>query len=117
MILDSGICTIYRKVDISQPGCMPVTGYQLIARGWYKEMSFATSPTWRTEGREEQRADGKIRIWQNRNVNQYDLCVLRDVTDGPTEDDQLYRITRAYHGTDEDGVDLISDLTLEVVHP
>ena len=117
MILDSGICSIYRKQNISQPGAMPVVGYVLISRGWYKELDFATAPTWRTEGREEQRADGRIRIWQNRSVNQYDLVILRDTTEGPEEGDTLYKITRAWHGTDEEGADLISDLTLEVVRP
>ena len=119
MILDTGICTIYREADTSAPGDMPVKGYVIITSGWFGELSFETSPVWQTEGRKEQRADRKIRILQCRAIAQDDVVIVDH--EGAYNDRPLgsvvYKIIRAYHGKDDDGPTLITDLTLEVISP
>ena len=119
MILDKGICTVFRKGDISNPGEMPTVGYTKICSSWYGELSFETSPAWPTEGRSEQRADERIRIIQNRNIKQHDVVVLENLSkfSDKSSGADVYRITRAYHGHDDDGPTPISDLTLEVMKP
>lgn len=119
MILDTGICTVFRKTDSAAAGGMPTATYAPIWCSWYRELSFETSPEWQTEGRKEQKADGRIRILQNRSIAQNDIVILeqlaayRDRSAGAAE----YRVTRAYHGLDDDGPTQISDLTLEVIRP
>jgi len=119
MILDSGICTVFRKTDTSEPGSMPVTNYIPIWASWYGELSYETAPVWEGEGRKEQKVDSRIRILQNRAISQDDVVVLehlenfKDRTPGIV----TYKIIRAYHGQDDDGPTQISDLTLEVVTP
>lgn len=119
MILDTGICTVFRRYDTAEAGCKPVYGYRLLGKSWFKELNFETAPAWETEGRKSLRADARIRILQDRGIRQHDTVVLRDVDtvrDLPAGT-PVYRILRAYHGQDDDGPTLISDLTLEVVTP
>ena len=119
MILDAGICSIFRKYDMALSGEMPRPAYALFWKSWYGELSFETSPQWHTEGREELRTDARIRIQQNRDLKQHDIVVLRNIDrfDDRTAEDSVYRITRAYHGKDDDGPTLITDLSLEVYEP
>lgn len=119
MILDKGICTIFRKTDSSEPGGMPVWTYVPIWASWYAELSFETTPRWQTEGRKEVRADAKIRVMQCRQIRQNDVVVLEHLEsfDDRSPDAETFQIIRAYHGTDDDGPTPISDLTLEVIHP
>ena len=119
MILDSGICTVFRKTDISEAGAMPAVSYVPIWASWYGELSYETSPAWPTEGRKEQKADGRIRILQNRQIAQNDVVVLEHLerfAERP-QDRPVYRVVRAFHGLDDDGPTQISDLTLEVTEP
>ena len=44
MILDSGICTVYQKVNIAPAGAMPVFADQQIHCSSYGELSFETTP-------------------------------------------------------------------------
>lgn len=119
MILDSGICTIFRRTDAAQPGAMPVPVHTPIFRSWYGELDFETSPVWQTDGRKSLQADARIRVLQNREIRQHDVVILRELEDwpDPAGADTVYQITRAYHGTDDDGPTPITDLTLEVVQP
>ncbi len=118
MILDSGICSIFRKKDVALSGEMPRPFYNLIGQGWFGELSFETSPARPTEGRQELKTDTRIRILQNRAIRQHDIVVLAEVQDiKDAETAPVYRITRAYHGADESGATLISDLSLEVYEP
>lgn len=119
MILDTGICTIFRKTDTADPGAMPKWSYTPIYSSWYKELSYETSPSWRTEGRKELKADGRIRVHQNRGIRQNDIVVLEQLANFAERSNgaAVYQIVRAFHGTDDDGPTLISDLTLEVVRP
>ena len=119
MILDTGICTVFRKTDSASAGSMPTATYAPIGCSWYRELSYETSPEWQTEGRKEQKADGRIRILQNRGVAQNDVVVLEQLAafKDKSANAPVYRVTRAYHGIDDDGPTPISDLTLEVVKP
>lgn len=119
MILDSGIVSVFRRSDTAAAGEMPKASYTLLFRGWYGELNFETSPQRPTEGRTELRCDARIRVIQNRNIRQDDVAVLRDIGAWTerTAADPAYKITRAYHGEDEDGAGLISDLSLEVYKP
>ena len=119
MILDSGICSVFRRNDTAQPGEMPRPSFKLLAQGWYGELSFETSPARPTAGRQELKTDARIRILQCRAIRQNDVVILRELADyvERQEGETVYRITRAYHGEDEKSGDLISDLALEVVAP
>ena len=113
MILDKGICTIYRRGNVAGPGEMPVYSNTELTQGWYGELNFETSPTYQTDAHEETRCDARIRILQDRRIRNHDRAQIRTVG-GETA---LYEVTRAYHGTDDDSGELITDLTLEVVQP
>ena len=119
MILDSGICTVFRKTDTSDPGDMPTVDHFPIWASWYAELSYETTPTWQTEGRKEQRADGRIRVLQCRSIRQDDVVVLEHLAsfNERSEGAVVYRITRAFHGVDDEGPTMIYDLTLEVIDP
>lgn len=114
MILDKGICSVFRKTDTAAAGDMPCPAYTLIYQSWYGELSFETSPSYPTEGRREHTTDARIRVLQCRAIRQNDVVVLEDVGTVPGAG-PMYRITRAYHGS-EDCVP-ITDLSLEVTEP
>ena len=119
MILDRGICTVFRREDNSSAGDMPRGVYSVLHTSWYGELSFETSPVRPTEGRRENRTDARVRVLQCRDVRQNDVAVLRQVADWGqvTAEDTVYRITRAYHGLDDDGPTPVTDLSLEVMQP
>lgn len=116
MQLDHGICTIFRKVDVSEKGRMPVYRYDRVAAHWYGELEYATVPSWPTEGREETEVDARIRILQDRRLNNHDVVVLANVPE-LEEAMTAFEITRAYHGRDNDSGENITDLTLRRVRP
>lgn len=113
MLLDKGIASIYRKTNTAAPGGKPVWENVLIHTGWYGELNFETSPGRPTDAREEVRTDARIRILQNRMINNHDRVVLDDASGNTT----AYEVTRAYHGRDDESGELITDLNMEVVTP
>ena len=121
MILDTGICTVFREADVAEAGYMPRKAWEVIGKSWYRELSFSTEPTRETERRLETRIDQRIRVHQMRMIRKEDRVVLADVSEYPTGSAQgeptIYRITRAYHGQDDDSPALISDLALVEVSP
>lgn len=119
MILDSGICTVFRRQNIALSGEMPRPGFQLVGQSWFGELNFETSPNRPTEGRRELKTDARVRILQNREIKQDDVVVLRELPEYEQReaDEPVYRITRAWHGTDESGTTPVSDLSLEVIRP
>ena len=117
MILDTGICTIFREQNVALPGHMPQKSWTKLGQSWYKELSFSTEPSWQTENREETRQDQRIRIHQMRCIRKEDRAVLGDVDDLPKAGVTVYKITRAYHGQDDDSPALITDLSLLEVSP
>ena len=113
MILDRGICWIYRKVNTAEPGAMPVWVDDVYHVSWYGELNFETNPARPTDNREEVKTDARIRILQNRRINNHDRVLLKTVEGEET----MYEVTRAYHGADDESGELITDLTLEVYEP
>ena len=120
MILDKGICSLFRGVSQELSGEMPRRTLQRYFRSWYGELDFETSPARPTEGREERLTDARIRILQNRDIRQGDVAVLADTADAEqaaADGLPVYRITRAWHGKDDGSPTEITDLTLEVYEP
>ena len=63
MILDTGICSVFRLSQKEVPsGYMPTMDWTLIGKSWYKELQFSTQPKWESANREETQTDQKIRI-------------------------------------------------------
>lgn len=125
MILDSGICTVFKKTDISEPGGMPVFGLKVRTKAFFGMLDFATEQEWPTELREETEVAARIRILQDRAITNHDAVVLEDVntgTDSMTAEElhnafdvTVLEVTRAYHGHDDETGEPITDLTLKAV--
>lgn len=114
MLLDHGICTVYARTDVSAAGAMPVYENKLKTQSYYAELNFETSPQWPTEHREETKVSARVRILQCRSIENNDVATLYDFADDQQET-RTYRITRAYHGTDDESGERITDLTLEAM--
>lgn len=114
MILNDGVCSIFGAVDKSQPGGMPDIGYEMKTMCFFGFLDFATSEAWPTEGREEVRADARIRVLQDRTITNQDVIILHEVYE-VAEEAERYEVTRAYHGHDDESGQPISDLTLRRV--
>lgn len=113
MLLDTGICAIYHKRNVAAQGEKPRFEDVQYHIGWYGELSFETTPARPTLPREEVRTDARIRVLQNRQINNHDRVVLTD-SEG---NDTAYEVARAYHGVDQESGEPITDLTLEVIAP
>ncbi|MEG0766083.1 MAG: hypothetical protein RR482_00060 [Clostridia bacterium] len=85
----------------------------LVCQSWFGELSFETAPQFATEGREAIHASERIRVLQERAIDNQCVAVLRCCS-AIEESDTVYAVRRAFHGKDEDSGQLISDLTLEV---
>lgn len=117
MILDDGICTVYAQTDVSGPGGLPRYDKERVrTQSYYGELEFETSPRWPTEHRKENRVSARVRILQCREIKEDDVCELQSFSD-TSGAGRTYRITRAYHGTDDESGERITDLTLEVMEP
>lgn len=113
MILDSGICRIIAREHAGEPGNMPApedVGTRF--ESYYAELGFETSPAYPTRDRMERRTDARVRILQCRDIREDDEAVL---TPFATGEPRRLRITRAYHGADDESGEAITDLTLEEV--
>lgn len=113
MILDKGVCTVYRKTNTAEAGGMPVFADVAYWQSWYGELNYETAPGRPTEAREEIRTDARVRILQNREINNHDRVELAE-TGGAT---RWFEVTRAYHGVDDDSGERVTDLTLEAYTP
>lgn len=116
MLLDQGVCTIYTKTDVSGPGEKPRFERTIKAQSYFGRLSFETSPQWPTQHREETKIAERVRILQCRKIDKDDVAELVDFSD-PTQTSQTYKISRAYHGVDDESGEMISDLSLEVMKP
>lgn len=120
MILDTGICSVYRVTDgTASGGGMPQKVYTLLCQSWYGTPAFESSPSRPTDNRKELETSARIRILQHREIRQNDVAILAqaDTWASVPDGSKIYEITRAYHGQDDDGPTLISDLTLREVSP
>ena len=114
MILDRGICRIYRKRSTTPRGGKPTSSLEMIHESYYGELAFETSPARPTEKREETQTATRVRILQHRGINNQDVAELMPF-DGTGAKTEKYRIRRAFHGVDDESGEQISDLTLEVM--
>ena len=114
MILDKGFCSVYGVVNVAAKGDMPVDGLTLKHESWYGELNFETSPVYATEAQEDVDISARVRILQNRQISNHDVAILSSVLPPPAGAIQ-FRITRAFHGTDDENGQLITDLTLKEV--
>ncbi len=112
MILDDGICTVFRATDVAKQGNMPVYSHTAYDQGWYKTLNFSSAPKYATAYAEDTIISNKIRVLQNRAIGVHDRVALADVDSADGQ--SLYDIIRIYHGSDEDGIP-ITDLELEAV--
>lgn len=119
MILDSGVCTVFRRQDISLAGGKPRYQYVRIYQSWYGELDFETRPMFQTEGRKELHTDARIRVYQNRGLKELDVVALADVhsVDDVPDGEPLYSIIRCWHGADDTSPDPYTDISLEVTRP
>lgn len=111
MILDSGICTVFRREDTAEPGGMPEYKYAVLTQAWFGMLAFETAPRTQGGSRENTEISARIRIQQNLRISNHNVVVLRQTATLP-EDCPRYDVTRAYHGTDDDNGQPITDLTL-----
>lgn len=105
MLLDKGICSIYDIKNVAELGGMPQYKLILKCQSWYGELNFETNPT-NTDMQEIVETSARIRILQNREINNHNVVILSG---------QQYDVTRAYHGIDEESGEPITDLTLKKV--
>ena len=113
MNLDKGICTVYHTENTAAAGAKPVLRETAYFESWYGELNFETSPARPTDARKEIRTDARIRILQNRSIKEHDRVALSVYSQDP----EHYEIERAYHGTDDESGELITDLSLKKVVP
>ena len=107
MILDSGICKIYKINDISETGEMPKKNLILESKSWYGELDFSSSPIQHTDVSEMIEISQRIRIIQNRMIMKNKTIVIIGA-------DQ-FNVERIFHGKDEETGELISDISLSQV--
>lgn len=115
MILDTGICTIFKKVNTAEAGNMPAFAYAYKYQSWYGELDFATSPAVPTDDRIDVETSARFRITQDRAVTNHDVLVVGTFDNYPESEAgmlDVYEITRAFHGVDSDNGQPVTDLTL-----
>jgi len=106
VILDSGICSIYKITNTAAPGDMPNETLVLISNCWYGELSFESSPVQLTESLEQVEIAQRIRILQNRQIAEKAIVAI---------DGDQYQVERVYAGKDSDTNEAIMDLNLSRV--
>lgn len=114
MILDKGFCTVYSTANNAAAGNMPTESLTVKFQSWYGELDFETAPIHATEAQEDIEISARVRVHQKRAINNQDIAVLSSVLPPPTGAIQ-FEITRAYHGTDKENGQPITDLTLRKV--
>ncbi|MCQ2317065.1 MAG: hypothetical protein MJZ85_10370 [Bacteroidales bacterium] len=108
VILDAGICTINKKINFAPAGAKPVFTEQPLTRCWYGVLNHEVTPDRPTGNREEVHTDLRVRILQNRRVDNHCVVIAEGIR---------YEVTRVYHSRDDYSGELISDLNLAVIEP
>ncbi len=106
MILDTGMCSVYKITNTAAAGEMPNETLVLITQCWYGELSFESSPVQFTENLEQVEIAQRIRILQNKSIAQKAVVIIGS--------DQ-YQVERLYHGKDDESSELITDMNLSRV--
>lgn len=96
MILDTGICKIYR-VRAGRSQTSPVSGLRAAYNNWYARLGYES-------GGGSETGDSQLRIrCHDGDIAEYDIAMIGK---------QPYRVTRVYHGKDDENGQPIADLTL-----
>lgn len=106
MILDSGICSIYKIRNTAAAGAMPNETLVKISDNWYGELSFESSPFQQTESQEQVQISQRIRILQDKTISNKAIVIIGSAQ---------YSVERLYHGKDDESGELITDLNLSTV--
>lgn len=109
MVLDSGELTVWRGVNVSPPGGMPVQQYRQIWGSCYLARTVGVN-RWYAGQQHGDRADLLVRVQRTYEINPAEDLVLLSPYDH--KDEGAYRITQKQDVTDEDGLPA-TDLTLE----
>ena len=110
MILDKGICTIYRTENGAPVGNKPIDTLIQRYESWYGELDFGTAPRYVTEFREDVETTARVRILQDWSITTRDMATLSAAPD------VRFEITRAYHAKDDESGELITDLDLRRIN-
>ena len=110
MILDKGICRIYKTENGAPAGNKPIDTLILRCESWYGELDFGSDPAYVTEYREDVETTARVRIHQDRNITTRDAATLSVVPEA------RFEITRAYHALDDDSGQPITDLSLRRIN-
>ena len=103
MILDSGICKIYRLTNTAGAGNMPNETKALVAELWYGELSYESSPVRNTESQEQVEIATRIRVLRNRSIAEKAIVEIGT---------ESYQVERVYNGVDQESGEQICDLSL-----
>jgi len=106
MILDTGMCSIYKITNTAPAGAKPKDGLVLISQQWYGELAFGSEPIDHTESLQQVEITQRIRVLQNRSITKKAVVAIGA--------DQ-YQVERLYHGTDNESGERITDLSLSRV--
>lgn len=112
-MFDGGLANIYKIGNASAAGDTPKEGLTFYQSFYFEEKTIGMTRAYAAM-QADSKIDRLISIWQDRLVTDQCVCV---VLDGSQFDDGIevgvqYRIVRAEHKTNNDGL-RISDLTLE----
>lgn len=110
MLLDGGIATIWKPVDVSEPGGMPKVRYtEKYFQSYYGEKTVGINRYWTAQAHDS-RADILIEIQRNAGISTNDRCQLTPFFD--SAEAAYYKIVQCQHVLDEDNLPM-TDLTLE----
>ena len=104
MILDKGICEIYRKTDTAPAGEKPAYERVLVYSSWFGDLDFVSVTEAETAGQNTPSIDRKIRVLDN--------AVISPLMPAKIGQD-WYEIKRVFHGKDDDSGELIADISLQ----
>lgn len=102
MLLDDGILTIYREIDVSEKGNQPKMELEQLGRAWYKKYGVTITENY-VDTQDNTEVNGKVRIWRVEELDNHNILKLMN--------GRFYSIVRIYQGLDDDGLK-ISDITL-----
>lgn len=110
MLLDSGVATIWRRGEASEPGTMPMEEYTAeLFKSYYGDKTVGFARYWTAQAH-DRKASLLIEIQRCGAIDTADRCELESVTD--TGASGMYSIIQVQHVTNEDGLPM-TDLTLE----
>lgn len=114
MILDRGVCSVFARHNMAEPGFMPQWRYTRKTAGWYGVRSFSSIPSYIQKVKETTTIALSIRMLQDLSITNLDTVVLMDTDTVPAAVPR-YQVVRVFHGVDDETGVPISDIDLEVV--